>query len=134
MKKITIYICGNPLLEIDNLPLKLKPKLEPLFPEINFRFLDPNENIKPQNKELIIIDTVINITKVEKITDVNKIQNSPGYSAHDFDLGINLKLLTKLGLLKRLTIIAVPPNIKLPDALRQVTVKIQNYINGLTTN
>ena len=47
MNKQTIYIFGNPLLSFDNLPIKLKPKLEKAFPQINFIIQDPNENIKP---------------------------------------------------------------------------------------
>ena len=62
-KKI-IHIFGNPLLDFDNLPLKLAPKLQKIFPEIDFVITDPSENIEPINEELIIIDTVENIKKV----------------------------------------------------------------------
>lgn len=53
--KITIYIFGNPLLDFDNLPIKLLPELKKEFPEIKFTVMDPNENIKPINKELVVI-------------------------------------------------------------------------------
>jgi len=53
MKKKIIHIFGNPLLDFDNLPLKFAPKLQKLFPEIDFVIADPNENLKLVNKELI---------------------------------------------------------------------------------
>jgi len=105
---MTIYLCGNPLLPFDSLPLKLKPKLEKAFPQIDFIELDPNENLKPVNKELIIIDTIEGIDEVTVIDDIDKIQTTPLYSLHDFDLGFNLKLLKKIGTLEKVTIFGVP--------------------------
>jgi len=105
---MTIYLCGNPLLPFDSLPLKLKPKLEQAFPQIDFLELDPNENLKPENKELIIIDTIEGIDEVVLMDDIDKIQTAPLYSLHDFDLGFNLKLLKKIGALEKVTIFGVP--------------------------
>ena len=61
----TIYIYGNELLDFDNLPIKLKPDLDKIFPNYSFIIADPNENLKPVNKELIIIDTVDEIDEVK---------------------------------------------------------------------
>ena len=108
MKKKTIHIFGNPLLDFDNLPLKLAPKLKKIFPEINFVIADPSENLKPVNGELIIIDTVEGIEKVVLIGDLEKIQTQKIYSLHDFDLAFNLKLLQKIGKLKKVKIFGVP--------------------------
>jgi Ni,Fe-hydrogenase maturation factor len=108
MKKKTIHIFGNPLLDFDNLPLKLLPELKKLFPEIIFLVSDPNENLKPVNKELVIIDMVEGIKKVVLINNFEKIQTSKIYSLHDFDLGFNLKLLQKIGKLEKIKIIGVP--------------------------
>ena len=107
-KKNIIYIFGNPLLDFDNLPLKLAPKLEKLFPEIDFVITDPSENLKPIDGELIIIDTVEGIKKVILIDDIGKLETSKIYSLHDFDLAFNLKLLQKIGKLKRVKIFGVP--------------------------
>lgn len=103
-----IYIFGNPLLDFDNLPLKLAPKLKKKFPEINFIIADPSENIEPIDGELIIIDTVENIEKVVLIDDLTHIQTAKIFSLHDFDLGFNLKLLQKIGRLKKIKIIGTP--------------------------
>jgi len=109
MKK-TIHIFGNPLLDFDNLPLKLAPKLQKIFPEINFVITDPSENLKPINGEMIIIDTVEGIDKVILIDDIEKLETSKIYSLHDFDLAFNLKLLQKIGKLKKVKIFGVPMN------------------------
>lgn len=128
-KKPTIYIFGNPLLDFDNLPIKLIPKLKKLFPAINFIIQDPNENIKPaKNGELIIIDTVMGIKKVTIIDDIEKLETSKIYSMHDFDLAFNLKLLKKIGQLKKLAIFGVPPNYpkeKAIDELKKLIWYIQ---------
>ncbi|MCX6766494.1 MAG: hypothetical protein NT170_01790 [Candidatus Moranbacteria bacterium] len=108
MKKKTIHIFGNPLLDFDNLPLKLAPKLRKIFPEIDFVVVDPNENLKPINKELIIIDTVDGIKKVTLLDDLEKLKTDKIFSLHDFDLAFNLKLLQKIGKLKRVKIFGVP--------------------------
>lgn len=110
MKK-TIYLLGNPLVEEDSLPVEFLPKLKSQFPNINFQIIDPTENF-PEEDNLILIDTIINIKKVSILTkkDLSKIQTSPNYSLHDFDLAMQLKLMQKLGKLKKLTIIGIPPS------------------------
>ncbi len=129
MKK-KIYIFGNPLLSFDNLPLKLIPELKKEFPQIYFVVKDPNENLKPINKELIIIDTVANIKKVTIFKDLNKIETDKTYSAHDLDLAFNLKILEKIGKLKKVLIFGIPPDIKKPEALKQLTGLIKEYLQS----
>lgn len=119
--KNTIHIFGNPLLDFDNLPLKLAPKLKKLFPEIDFVIADPNENLKPINKKLIIIDAVESIKKVVVIDDLEQIQTQKIYSLHDFDLAFNLKLLQKIGKLRSVKIFGVPMKGSEEEALSDVT-------------
>jgi Ni,Fe-hydrogenase maturation factor len=114
MKKI--YYCGNQLLESDNLPFRLIPKLKKYFPAIDFVHHDPSENLPmelPENKlgffDIIIIDTVINTEKVVKISDEKQLSTQAVYSPHDWDLALNLKLLLKLNKLKTFLIIGLPP-------------------------
>ncbi|MDP2684584.1 MAG: hypothetical protein Q8P20_06070 [bacterium] len=128
---LTIYIFGNPLLNFDNLPIRLQPELEKLFPDIEFIAMDPNENIHPENKELIIIDTALDIDEVRVLDDIDKIQMSPQYSLHDFDLGFNLKLLKKLGKLEKCTIFCVPPNMNKKQALDELAELIKQIKKSL---
>ena len=129
MRKKTIYIFGNPLLTFDSLPIKLAPELEKEFPAINFVVQDPNENLKPVRGELYIIDTVVGIDKVEVIEDLDQIQLDKIYSAHDFDLGFNLKLLQKIGELKKVVIFGIPEKIDKRDAAKQLAELIKNSTN-----
>jgi Ni,Fe-hydrogenase maturation factor len=120
-QKPIIYIFGNELLDFDNLPIKLAPKLKKLFPAIDFIIQDPTENIKlPKNGELIIIDTVMGIEKVVIINDIKKLETGKIYSMHDFDLAFNLKLLKKIGQLKKLIIFGVPIKISQKETLEEL--------------
>ncbi len=133
-KKTIIYIFGNPLLDFDNLPIKLAPKLKKQFPQIDFIIMDPNENIKPINKELIIIDTVAEIDKVIVFNDLDKLILDNIYSAHDFDLAFNLKLLQKINKLKKATIFGVPFQISEIETLRQLTKLIKKTLKPTKPN
>lgn len=122
-----IYIFGNPLLDFDNLPLRLAPQLQKHFSDIDFVIMDPNENLHPKNKELMIIDTAVEINEIKVLDDIDKIELSPLYSMHDFDLGFNLKLLKKLGKLDKVTIFCVPPDMNEKQALEELVEMIEKY-------
>jgi len=113
------------MLDFDNMPLKLAPKLEKLFPEIDFIITDPSENLKPINGELIIIDTVEGIDKVILIDDIKKLKTNKIYSLHDFDLAFNLKLLQKIGKLKKVKIFGVPMGGNEEEILEQLAKLIK---------
>ncbi len=103
----TIFVCGNPLLAQDSLPLRLLPRLRKAFPAIDFSELDPSEEF-PQERALTLIDTVERADGVCVLTDLDRIVSAKPASLHDFDLGLTLKLLKKAGKLDRATIICVP--------------------------
>lgn len=116
----TIYVAGNPLVEEDSLPLRIMPGLRERFPRLEFRELEPTEDL-PEEKDLIIIDIVKGIEKVQVIDDIEKIITRKAYSLHDFDLGASLKLMRKAGRLEKVVIIGVPMGIGEREALRQVS-------------
>lgn len=121
-----IYLLGNPLLEFDNLPLLLKSELEKAFPNIEFIESDPGDNLNPdKNGELFIIDTAEGIEKVTLLTDVEKLKTENKYSVHDYDLGMHLLLLKKLGTLKNVKIFCVPMKIEKEIALKQLINAIE---------
>jgi Ni,Fe-hydrogenase maturation factor len=123
-----IYILGNPNFEQDSLPVKLLPKLKSSLPNFEFIHLDPTENL-PEQDHLILIDTILNINEVKLLTesDLEKIQSSPSYSLHDFDLGFQLKLMKKLDKIKKITVIGVPDKKNEIIALNQIK-KLLNKI------
>lgn len=131
MKKVKrkIFVFGNPLLKEDRLPLQLAQDLQKQFPQFSFEIKDPNENLWPVNKELTIIDTAIGIKQVRVLKDISKIQPSCSpCSLHDFDLALNIKLLEKIGELKKIMIFAVPQNISKKTTLDQLIKSIQKHL------
>ena len=120
-KPKTILVFGNPLLKQDSLPIKLLPKLRSLYPEIEFKEIDPTEDLEKQGKHLIILDTIKGIDKVTTITSIEQLHANKIYSMHDFDLALNLKLLKKLNKIESVKIIGIPMNISEDEALTQIS-------------
>ncbi len=116
---MNIYICGNPLVKEDSLPLRLLPLLRKSIPSINLVEFEPTEDI-PHETELVFIDTVINAKDVMLFDDVDAFVDAKALSVHDFDLGMNLKLAKKMGWLKKVKIIGVPPQMDEQDAVKKV--------------
>jgi len=133
--KPKILVFGNVLVEKDNLALKLLPKLRKDFPQIEFKHIDPTENLEAEieNKKLFILDVVEGIKKVTLIKDIDKLQTNKLYSMHDFDLAYNLKLLKKVGKLKEVEIIGVPMGMDEGEAIEEVS-EISKEINKSLLN
>ncbi len=102
-----VYICGNPLVNDDSMPFRILKDLKAAFPEINFLDFDPTENF-PDDDPLFIIDTVVGISGVKVIEDVDGFENAPHFSLHDADLAFHLKMMKKLGKLPKIKIFGVP--------------------------
>ena len=122
-----IYVLGNPLVKEDSLPIKLIPKLKKELPNHEIIEIDPSEDF-PKQKELVIIDTVINAKKINIITDINRIQLGSIVSLHDFDLGYNLKLMKKFKLIEKVKIIGIPPSYDEEKAIAEIKKIIQKNI------
>jgi len=124
-----IYIVGNALVDEDSMPLRLMPLLQKEFPEIEFKELDPTENFPEDLNEISIIDTVKGLTTPEVFTDIDQFINKKGVSMHDFDLAWEMKLMKKMGKLKKITIIGIPLQTKEID--KQSFKKIADFIRQL---
>lgn len=112
---MSILVFGNPDSNLDNRVFEIIKK----FPKINFQIINPNDDLPvrqaglPSNiYDLVILDTVATLKKVTIFTekDLDKFILSPRSTAHDYDLGFQLRYLKKLGKLKKITIIGVPQN------------------------
>jgi len=121
---LKVFVAGNPLLGTDSLPLRIIPELSRLLPNVEFEEFEPTENF-PNKEEMVILDTVVGLKKVEIIEDIDSFSFQKPSSLHDFDLGLNLKLLKKLGKIKKVTIIGVPPELSEKNAIEQVVGKIR---------
>lgn len=117
---MTIYVFGNPDLPADSLPLRILPVLRARFPQAQFEVKDPNEEWDVP-EELVIIDTVQGVSEVTVFEDIAKFAAAPRVTMHDFDVLTNLRYLQKLGKLKKIKIIGVPPTMDEVDALAAVS-------------
>ncbi len=105
---MNIYVFGNPDVAGDNKAIQIAKKLEGEMAGINFIYHDPNEEFDPEDKDLVILDTAIGIDEVRIIENLDSVKLSPKVSMHDFDIGMQLKLLEKLGKIKSVKIVAIP--------------------------
>jgi len=129
MQTKTIFIFGNQELDIDSLPLKILPGLRQLFLSINFEAKDSNEEWSVPEK-MIVIDTVVGLKKVTIFEDFDSFDSAPRLTMHDFDALANLRYLKKLGKLKEIMIIGVPPNMSENEAIESIS----KIIKGLATS
>jgi len=97
------------LVEKDSVALKAAELLENKISGVEFEEFDSAEEIG--GNEIFIMDAVKGLKKPKIITNIDDIVSKKVYSVHDFDLGQSLKLLKKLGLIKKVTIFGVPKNI-----------------------
>ena len=119
MTSKTIFLFGNSELAMDSLPLKIAPRLRHEFPSISFEIMDPNEEWDVP-EELTVIDTVIGPKEVTIFDDLDAFAGAPQMTMHDFDALANLKYLKKLGKLKKIRIIGMPPEMGEKEALESV--------------
>jgi len=117
--KVSVF--GNPDLKEDSLAVKLVPELKIEFPETEFKVEDPVEGLKPPKNGLwVILDVVKGIDEIRVFKDIDRLVDERRVSLHDYDVGMELKLLKKLGKIKKLKIIAVPMEMKKSRALEEI--------------
>lgn len=104
MKEILVF--GNPLVKEDNLAIEIAKELK--IPDVKFVICDSFSDILNYNKkEITILDIIENIDKVIIFKDIEKLKINK-FTAHDFDLAFNLKLMKKMGKINNITIIGIP--------------------------
>lgn len=106
-----IYLFGNQDLDMDNRAFKVAEKLKTELLNIEFITVKPNEDLPFTSQErVVLMDTIMGIDKLTLITekDLAKFQLPPRFSAHDFDLGFQLKYLKKLKKINAFMIIGLP--------------------------
>jgi hypothetical protein len=106
--KISVF--GNPDLALDNAALKLIPELKKKYPHVEVVVEDPTGGlVPPEDGNWIIVDTCFGVDKITEFSDLDKFADVRRVSVHDYEVITELKLLKKLGKIKKLKIIAVPP-------------------------
>jgi hypothetical protein len=104
---MTVYIVGNPAVRTDSLPSTLVPYLQ----DYNLVVIDPTESFIPEEGS-VIIDTVLGLDEVKLFRNLDDFSLSPQVSVHDYDLLLHLRLLRKLGKIRRVAVIGIPPHAK----------------------
>ncbi|MCX6784271.1 MAG: hypothetical protein NT141_04405 [candidate division WWE3 bacterium] len=109
---MNVYVFGNEDVNEDKLAMEVAKKLVVDFGgQIKFEFVKPNADLPFENSEdVVILDVIagLDFSKVLSDMELNHLSLSPRNSAHDFDLGLQLKYLKKLGRLGKVTIVGLP--------------------------
>lgn len=114
----TILCFGNPLIEEDNLALKIGRGLSD---EYNVVFVvDVDEILQYNLEEVYILDVAENVDDIKMFKDIDAINAGRICSLHDFDLGFFLKLLKELGRIESIRIICVPKTAFVDQATKKV--------------
>ncbi len=121
---MNVWVFGNLDLQEDSLPLRILPQLQRLRPDLTFTTRDPLEEWDEVPDPFVIVDTVKGLEKVKVFTDLAAFASAPRVSMHDLDLLAQLQLLQKLGKLKRLTLVGVPPALSPDLAITQVAASL----------
>jgi Ni,Fe-hydrogenase maturation factor len=106
-----VYVFGNEDFEGDNRTFDVAKRLEQTLKNIEFIKVKPNEDVPfIDEKFVVILDAIEGIDKIMEVgdDDLDKLILSPRSSAHDYDLGFQIKYLKKLGKLGKVTIVGLP--------------------------
>ncbi len=106
-----VYVFGNHDISEDSEALTVSKELNGKIKNVNFMPVKSNDDLPfVDEKNVVILDVIKGIDEVRVINfnDIDSLVLSPRTSAHDFDLGFQLKYLKKLGKLKNIKIIGLP--------------------------
>ncbi len=106
-----VYVFGNEDVSHDNAAIKVAKVLSGTIPNVAFVFVKPNEDLPfAGNQNVVLMDTVLGVDEVRLLenADLDTLILNSRTSVHDFDLGFQLRYLKKLGLLEKVTLIALP--------------------------
>ncbi|OGZ05623.1 MAG: hypothetical protein A2845_04655 [Candidatus Lloydbacteria bacterium RIFCSPHIGHO2_01_FULL_49_22] len=104
---------------MDATPLRIMPRLALRFSDTCFIALDPNEEWDIPDP-FVLIDTVVGLSDIHIFRSLDEFGASPTVSMHDFDALFNLRYLAKLGKLKSVLVIGIPPEMSDDDAFAKV--------------
>lgn len=125
--KVSVF--GNELVKSDKYPAQLIPRLSKQFPAIEFIHVDPTENWYQNEKEIIILDTIVGIDKVTIFNSLDSFENHTKITPHDYDLYMDLQLLMKIGKVKNVTIIGIPVLVQSSSVYSNVKMVLEKALN-----
>ncbi|KKU79651.1 MAG: hypothetical protein UY04_C0005G0026 [Parcubacteria group bacterium GW2011_GWA2_47_7] len=122
-----IHVFGNPDIVMDAIPLRLLPRFSAQFPDVHFIALDPNEEWAIPDP-FVLIDTVVGLSEIHVFHSLDEFDTSPTVSVHDFDALFNLRYLAKLGKLKGVVVIGVPPKMNEEEAFTKIVSSMKEVL------
>lgn len=118
VEKRKILVFGNPNVDCDNIALRVAGQLQKNNGHaFDFEIVESPDGLEKYGKNLLIMDSVQGLERVELLHGLNSIRLAPRITTHDFDLAFNLKLLEKTGKIDKISIIAVPQEYGLQNAI-----------------
>lgn len=125
----TVLLFGNPDLPFDAIPVELYSSLVRMFPDINFRVVDPNElDLPKEDDDIIIIDTVMGLHKSRFVSLDEIAELKARVTAHDFDLSSYLLLVKKMNKNIDIRIIGIPMSYEKDQAFEEVKLLLSSLI------
>jgi Ni,Fe-hydrogenase maturation factor len=114
-----IYCFGNPDRIDDRAALQIADELR--IEGIEFvKCTSPDPLLLQNHHEIIIIDVVKGIKKIQVIRDIDRLNDTKTLTMHDFDLSTVLKLLKETGQINNVKIIGIPCNMSVEEAKKKV--------------
>jgi hypothetical protein len=127
--KVSVF--GNSEVKEDSLVVNLVAELKKRFPEVEFKIEDPSEGLRPSDKGWwVILDVAKGIKEIKVFKDLDKLVIDQRVSLHDYDVGMELKLLKKVGKAKKIRVIAVPMGMKKKAALKGIISQLEKIISS----
>jgi Ni,Fe-hydrogenase maturation factor len=124
-----IYCFGNEFLENDSLAKKIADDIK--IEGVEFiKCSSPEEIFQEPEKEILIMDVAKGIGEPILIEDVDQLKNNNIVSLHDFDLAFFLKLMKKIGKLKKVKIIGIPMRGD-KEEIKKKTISIINSVKSI---
>ena len=106
MTKMKVYCFGNEFLKEDSLAKGLADEIQ--IDGIEFVKCNSPDDVLDETDEIVILDAVEGINKIIIINDLNQLKTDKLMSLHNFDLSFFLKLMEKIGKIKKIKIIGIP--------------------------
>ena len=120
-------VFGNPLIKQDSIAIEVAKELEGKIKGTTFKEIGSISELGQIDDELWIMDAVQGGEKVA-FFGIENIKAKNVFSTHDLDLGFELKLLKKLGKIKKAKIIGIPMNYSKEKAAEEVRNLLENEV------
>ena len=118
-----VLVFGNPHLEGDSIAIKVAKEIE--LDDVEFVFCFHPDDVLNYSGDIVIMDVVKGIDKVQIIEDLDNIKFNSSVTMHDFDLGMILKLKKASGELN-VRVIGIPEKNIDQELFKNLLIKLNS--------